>query len=147
MKSRAYQYLAKHKNLLVMVVFILSFAYLFTYNTSDVEGNGDKNIWDFFPKLEKKEPIRLRRYKQSADLYKDRIIVRNGQKIIVWKYKVNLEGLIDFLDPADKIEHFFSTTKTSGLGTPTIKKIIDPDGNDLDNIAFSSTTDINTCKY
>ena len=131
-----------------MLVFILSFAYLFTCQTSDAGGDIIKHIWDLLPKIKKEyhASIPLRDYKENAQLYNINIKEENGQKKIIWKYDVTFEGLTDFSDAKDKIEHFFTTTKTSGLGTPLIKEIKGPNG--IININSSNFTDdkINTCK-
>jgi|GEM_PF-4746546 len=148
MKNRSQKLLKNYKKLILMLVFILSFAYLFTYQTSDAGGDIIKNIWDLLPKIKKEyhASIPLRDYKENAQLYNIKIKEENGQKKIIWKYDVTFEGLYDFSNANDKIEHFFTTTKTSGLGTPLIKEIKGPNG--IININSSNFTDdkINTCK-
>ena len=148
MKNRSQKLLKNYKKLIVMLVFILSFAYLFTCQTSDAGGDIIKHIWDLLPKIKKEyhASIPLRDYKENAQLYNINIKEENGQKKIIWKYDVTFEGLTDFSDAKDKIEHFFTTTKTSGLGTPLIKEIKGPNG--IININSSNFTDdkINTCK-
>lgn len=140
MKSRAQKLLKNYKKLIVMLVFILSFAYLFTYQTSDAGGDIIKNIWDLFPKIEKKEPLKLRSYSIDQNLIKTEIKEENGVKKIIWKYTTKIQGLDDFLEDRDKLNHFFSTTKTSGLGTPTIKYIVKPDGQILNNPNSTTTS-------
>lgn len=147
MKIRANKIYKNHKRLLFMIVFILSFAYLFTYNTSYVEGNGAKNIWDLFPKIEKKEPLKLRNYSIDQNLIKTEIKEENGVKKIIWHYKAKINGIEDFLDEKDEINHFFMTTKTSGLGMPVIKSVRTSDNQTIQTaISSSKTDDFNTTK-
>lgn len=147
MKIRANKIYKNHKRLLFMIVFILSFAYLFTYNTSYVEGNGAKNIWDLFPKIEKKEPLKLRSYSIDQNLIKTEIKEENGVKKIIWHYKAKINGIEDFFDEKDKINHFFMTTKTSGLGMPVIKSVKTSDNQTIQTaISSSKTDDFNTTK-
>lgn len=147
MKSRAQKFLKNYKKLIVMLVFILSFAYLFTYQTSDAGGDIIKNIWDLFPEIEKKEPLKLRNYSIDQNLIKTEIKEEKGVKKIVWHYTAKIEGIEDFWDDKDKINHFFMTTKTSGLGMPVIKYVGIP-GNLTKKtpISSSKTDDFNTTK-
>lgn len=139
MKNRSQKLLKNYKKLIVMLVFILNFAYLFTYQTSDAGGDIIKNIWDLFPKIEKKEPLKLRNYSIDQNLIKTEIKEENGVKKIIWDYTTDIHGIEEFLDDRDRLNHFFSTTKTSGLGTPKIKYIVKPDGQIL-NTPNSTTT-------
>lgn len=139
------KYKKSNKYFLYVIIFILSFSYLFSNNKSDADGG--INIWDLFPHYTEKEPIKVRNFSMHQNLIKTEIKEENGQKKIIWQYKVQLGGLQEFLDENDKIEHFFSTTKTSGLGMPVITKVIGPNNEDKQTEATDkNTNEFNTTK-